>query len=115
MKNRVLVGASLGFALALSAQAGAAAQPSITIDPVALGGVDAVTKFCSNRNPSGAAIYTTLTVSTFGTQPAGTLLAMQSTAQYKLAFKEVHAVLASAPGNEAWQFCVRLAPPASVG
>ena len=114
MKHRVILGATLSFALALSAEAGAQAPSTIPIDPEALGVVDAVIQYCSNHNPSGAAGYAALRVSTFGTQSAATLLALQSTPKYKLGFKEGHVVLISAP-TDSRRYCLNLVPRASTG
>jgi hypothetical protein len=114
MKDRVAIGASLAFAMAVSSQAGAAGA-TITLEPVALGAVDAVAQFCSNRNPSGTATYSKLTASVFGTQPASALQQLRLTAQYKSAFREYHGRLFYAPRDLAHSYCVSLVPTGSKG
>lgn len=114
MNTRVFISATLSLGLALASSVDAFAQSNTTVDPTALGSLDAVVKYCSNVDPGGAAGYSGLRISIFGQQSAATLGALEATAQYKKAFSEARGALLSAPPGWARKSCLGLvSSPAS--
>jgi hypothetical protein len=102
MKTRII------FCLGLAATSLAWADTSV--NPSALGGVDAVLQFCGQINPAGASAYRSLKESLFGKQLDHALDAVERTAAYRQALTEVGGALAAAAPDWALKACIDIVP-----